>query len=79
MTGISTSRSLCFLLFFASVSLHFISGLCDDAKDSKNSSKTKSDVVSNTGAKLHMRIELIPFEAETASMGCVVLERSRFL
>ncbi|KAK8530099.1 hypothetical protein V6N13_102976 [Hibiscus sabdariffa] len=52
MTGISTSRSLCFLLFFASVSLHFISGFCDDAKDSKNISKTKSDVVSNTGAKV---------------------------
>ncbi|GMI74373.1 hypothetical protein like AT1G09645 [Hibiscus trionum] len=52
MTVISTSRSLCFLLFFASVSRQFISGFCDDTKDSKNSSKTKSDVVINTGAKV---------------------------
>ncbi|KAL4281344.1 hypothetical protein GQ457_03G000670 [Hibiscus cannabinus] len=51
MTEISTSRSLRFLLFFASVSLHFISGFCDDAKDSKNNSKTKSDVV-NTGTEV---------------------------
>ncbi|KAE8706615.1 WD repeat-containing protein 82-B-like isoform X1 [Hibiscus syriacus] len=52
MTEISTSRSLRFLLFFASVSLHFISGFCDDSTDSKNSSKTKSDMVNNTGAKV---------------------------
>ncbi|GMJ12610.1 hypothetical protein like AT1G09645 [Hibiscus trionum] len=52
MSEISTSRSLRFLLFLASVSLHFISGFCDDSKDSKNSSKTKSDVVSNTGTKV---------------------------
>ncbi|KAK8626582.1 hypothetical protein V6N13_134222 [Hibiscus sabdariffa] len=85
MTEISTSRSLRFLLFFASFSLHFISGFCDDAKDSKNNSKTKSDVV-NTGTKMMMnsrlslaygtsctvRTELIIFEAEMASVGCVV-------
>ncbi|KAK8699853.1 hypothetical protein V6N13_018264 [Hibiscus sabdariffa] len=84
MTEISTSRSLHFLLFFASVSLHLISGFCDDSKDSKNSSKMKSDVV-NTGTKMMnsrlslacgtsctVRIELIIFEAEMASVGCVV-------
>ncbi|KAE8723897.1 WD repeat-containing protein 82-B-like isoform X1 [Hibiscus syriacus] len=51
MTEIS-SRSLRFLLFFASVSLHFISGFCVDSRDSKSSSKTKSDMASNTGAKV---------------------------
>ncbi|KAE8716901.1 WD repeat-containing protein 82-B-like isoform X1 [Hibiscus syriacus] len=52
MTEISASRSLRLLLFFASVPLLFISGFCDDSKDLKNNSKTKSDVVSNTRAKV---------------------------
>ncbi|KAA3482160.1 transmembrane protein [Gossypium australe] len=52
MTEISRSRSLRFLLFFASVSLHFISGFSDESKGSNNSSKTKSNAINNTGTKV---------------------------
>ncbi|OMO92294.1 hypothetical protein COLO4_17708 [Corchorus olitorius] len=52
MTEISRSRSLRFLLFFASVSIQFISGISDDSTSSKNSSKTKSNASSNTGTKV---------------------------
>ncbi|XWS40409.1 hypothetical protein CRYUN_Cryun18bG0138600 [Craigia yunnanensis] len=51
MTEISRSRSLRFLLFFAFVSLQFISGFSDET-GSKKSSKTKSDANSNTGTKV---------------------------
>ncbi|KAE8663572.1 WD repeat-containing protein 82-B-like isoform X1 [Hibiscus syriacus] len=44
MTGISRSRSVRFLLFFASVYLQFIPGFSDDS----TSSKTKPDANSNT-------------------------------
>ncbi|KAK8311787.1 hypothetical protein V6Z12_D02G276300 [Gossypium hirsutum] len=52
MTEISRSRSPRFLLFFACVSLHFISGFSDDSKGSNNSSNTKSNAINNTGTKL---------------------------
>ncbi|XVE94205.1 hypothetical protein REPUB_Repub01dG0261800 [Reevesia pubescens] len=50
MTEISRSRSLRFLLFFASVSFQFFSGFSDDSTSSKNSSKTKAN--GNTGTKV---------------------------
>ncbi|XP_022748707.1 uncharacterized protein LOC111298210 [Durio zibethinus] len=52
MTEISRSRSLRFLLFFASVSLQFISGFSDDTTSSKNNTKTKSNGKSNSGTKV---------------------------
>ncbi|GKV32131.1 hypothetical protein SLEP1_g40760 [Rubroshorea leprosula] len=50
----SRSRSLRFLLLFASISLHFISGFSDDSASSKNDTKTKPNVTSssNTGPKV---------------------------
>ncbi|GMJ08247.1 hypothetical protein like AT1G09645 [Hibiscus trionum] len=49
MTEIPRSRSLRFLLFFASVSLQFISVFSDDSTNSKTSSKKKSNGNSNLG------------------------------
>ncbi|GMJ03645.1 hypothetical protein like AT1G09645 [Hibiscus trionum] len=52
MSDNSRSRSLHFLLLFASVSLQFISGFSDDSTNSKTSSKTKSNGNSNVGTKV---------------------------
>ncbi|XVF45936.1 hypothetical protein PTKIN_Ptkin02bG0247900 [Pterospermum kingtungense] len=52
MTEISRSRSLRFMLFFASFSLQFISGFTDESTSSKNSSKAKSKANKNTGTKV---------------------------
>ncbi|KAK8613805.1 hypothetical protein V6N13_101561 [Hibiscus sabdariffa] len=52
MTEISRSRSPRFLLFFASVSLQFISGFSDDSTNSEISSKTKSNGNSNVATKV---------------------------
>ncbi|KAE8724789.1 hypothetical protein F3Y22_tig00009942pilonHSYRG00286 [Hibiscus syriacus] len=43
MAEISRSRSVRFLLLFASVYLQFTSGFSDDSKNSDNSSKTNSN------------------------------------
>ncbi|XP_022726120.1 uncharacterized protein LOC111282343 [Durio zibethinus] len=52
MTEISRTKTLRFLLLFASFSLQFISGFSDDSASSKNSLKTKSNANSNTGTKV---------------------------